>query len=64
MSRFHLPGCACEYRARNRPTKGGWPGEEARWTELLNAKDERLRFDVLKVSYGSPRWQTGLRGLR
>ena len=31
-----------------RPTKGGWPGEEARWMELLNAQDERLRFDVLK----------------
>lgn len=25
-----------------------WPGEQARWMELLNAKDERLRFDVLK----------------
>lgn len=25
-----------------------WPGEEARWMELLNAKDERLRFDVQK----------------
>jgi len=26
----------------------GWPGEETRWLELLNAKDERLRFDVQK----------------
>lgn len=25
-----------------------WPGEEARWLELLNASDERLRFDVQK----------------
>ena len=28
--------------------KTGWPGEERRWLELLNAKDERLRFDVQK----------------
>src|ERR1700737_428683 len=28
--------------------KTGWPGEEGRWLELLNAKDERLRFDVQK----------------
>ena len=28
--------------------KDGWPGEEKRWLELLNAKDERLRFDVQK----------------
>jgi hypothetical protein len=28
--------------------KDGWPGEEKRWLELLNAKDDRLRFDVQK----------------
>jgi hypothetical protein len=28
--------------------KTGWPGEEKRWLELLNATDERLRFDVQK----------------
>jgi hypothetical protein len=25
-----------------------WPGEEERWMELLNARDDRLRFDVLR----------------
>lgn len=27
---------------------GEWPGEEKRWLELLNVRDERLRFDVQK----------------
>jgi hypothetical protein len=28
--------------------EAGWSGEQARWLELLNAKDDRLRFDVIK----------------
>ena len=35
-------------RVLARTAHGEWPGEEARWLELLNAKDERLRFDVQK----------------
>jgi hypothetical protein len=41
-------GTASRVLAMPADVKSGWPGEHARWMELLNAKDERLRFDVLK----------------
>jgi hypothetical protein len=41
-------GIASHVLAMPADGKTGWPGEEQRWLELLNAGDERLRFDVQK----------------
>lgn len=48
VPQFANKGIASRVLASPASEKTGWTGEEQRWMELLNAKDERLRFDVQK----------------
>lgn len=48
VPQFANKGIASRVLAAPANKESGWTGEEQRWMELLNAKDERLRFDVQK----------------
>lgn len=48
IPQFAGKGIASRVLAAPASKKTGWEGEEARWMALLNANDERLRFDVQK----------------